>query len=367
MIHLAGLSNDPLGDLDPDLTVEINERASIRLARLAREAGVERFVFSSSCSTYGAAGDDLLDESARFNPVTPYGRSKVRMEEALAELADQRFSPVYLRNATACGVSPRLRLDLVLNNLVGWAHTTGEVRLLSDGSPWRPLVHVEDIWLAFLAALEAPREAIHDQAFNVGRTDENFRIRELAEIVAETVPGCEVEVAEGAGPDKRTYRVDFGKIETELPGFAPRWTVRRAARELYDAYCRIGLSAEDFDGPSFKRLATSSACSRPTACRATCAGARPPRPLPPAEAARGDLRIPCDGSTGGPPPRARGAAALGLNVARSRDYYSPLPVRARAGANPRALGPAERDAGVEWDLAAMRARSSAWSPTTAPS
>jgi len=256
VIHLAGLSNDPLGDIDPDLTVEINERASIRFARMAREAGVERFVFSSSCSTYGAAGDDLLDESARFNPVTPYGRSKVRMEEALGAMADERFSPTSLRNATACGVSPRLRLDLVLNNLVGWAHTTGKVRLLSDGSPWRPLVHIEDISLAFLAVLEAPREAIHDQAFNVGRTEENFRIRELAEIVAETVPGCEVEIAEGAGPDKRTYRVDFRKIENELPGFTPRWTVRRAARELYDAYCRIGLSAEDFDGPSFKRLAT---------------------------------------------------------------------------------------------------------------
>jgi len=178
------------------------------------------------------------------------------MEEALAGMADDGFSPTYLRNATACGVSPRLRLDLVLNNLVGWALTTGKVRLLSDGSPWRPLVHIEDISLAFLAVLDAPREAIHDQAFNVGRTDENFRIRELAEIVAETVPDCAVEIAEGAGPDKRTYRVDFAKIEHHLPGFAPRWTVRRAAKELYDAYCRVGLSKEDFDGPSFKRLAT---------------------------------------------------------------------------------------------------------------
>ncbi len=256
VIHLAGLSNDPLGDIDPDLTVEINERASIRFARLAKEAGVERFVFASSCSTYGAAGDALLDETAAFNPVTPYGRSKVRMEEALGAMADDGFSPTYLRNATACGVSPRLRLDLVLNNLVGWAHTTGKVRLLSDGSPWRPLVHIEDISQAFLAVLAAPRETIHDQAFNVGRTDENFRIRELAEIVAETVPGCEVEIAEGAGPDKRTYRVDFGKIERGLPGFAARWTVRRTARELYEAYCRIGLSREDFDGPSYKRLAT---------------------------------------------------------------------------------------------------------------
>lgn len=258
VLHLAGLSNDPLGDLDPDLTYEINERASLELARLAREAGVSRFVFSSSCSTYGAAGEDLLDETADFNPVTPYGRSKVRVEEGLSELADSAeggFSPVYLRNATACGVSPRLRLDLVLNNLVGWAHTTGKVRLLSDGSPWRPLVHIEDISRAFLAALDAPREAIHDQAFNVGRTDENFRIRELAEIVADVVPGCVVEVADDAGPDTRTYRVDFSKIERTLPSFRPRWTVRRAAQELHDAYRRVGLTREDFDGPSFKRLA----------------------------------------------------------------------------------------------------------------
>lgn len=256
VIHLAGLSNDPLGDLDPDLTYRINLEGSMRLARAAREAGVERFLFSSSCSTYGAAGEDLLDETADFNPVTPYGRSKVEVEAALRELATPGFSPVYLRNATACGVSPMLRLDLVLNNLVGWAHTTGAVRLLSDGSPWRPLVHVEDISRAFLAALEAPREAVHDQAFNVGRTDQNFRIRELAGIVAETVPGCEVELAPGAGPDTRTYRVDFSKIERVLPGFRPRWTVRDAARELHDAYRGVGLTREEFEGARYKRLGT---------------------------------------------------------------------------------------------------------------
>lgn len=255
VIHLAGLSNDPLGDLDPELTVEINERASVRLARMARDAGVERFLFSSSCSIYGAAGEELVTEEAPFNPVTPYGRSKARVEEALAALASPGFSPVYLRNATACGASARMRLDLVLNNLVGWAHTTGRIRLLSDGSPWRPLVHVEDISRAFLAALEAPREAVHDQAFNVGRTDQNFRIRELAEIVERTVPGCELEMADGAGPDRRTYRVDFGKIRRVLPSFQARWTVEASARELRDAYRSAGFTLEDFQGPGFKRLA----------------------------------------------------------------------------------------------------------------
>jgi nucleoside-diphosphate-sugar epimerase len=253
--HLAALSNDPLGDLDPALTREINEEASIRLARLAREARVRRFVFSSSCSTYGAAGDDFLDEGAEFNPVTPYGFSKVRMEAALSELADQSFTPVSLRNATAYGVSSRLRLDLVLNNLVAWALTTGTIRLLSDGTPWRPIVHVEDIATAFLAALEAPREAVHDQAFNIGRTSENYRIRELAEIVAEAVPGCSIEIAPGAGPDKRCYRVSCAKAEEGLPGWRPRWDARAGAAELRDAYIAQGLDLAGFEGPAYKRLA----------------------------------------------------------------------------------------------------------------
>ena len=255
VLHLAGLSNDPIGNLNAQHTYDINHLASVRLAELAKAAGCERFIFSSSCSTYGAAGDDPLTEEAAFNPVTPYGRSKVLVEQDVAKLADDDFSPTFLRNSTAYGYSPRPRFDLVINNLVAYAYTIGLVYLKSDGTAWRPLVHLEDISRAFIATLNAPREVVHNQAFNVGRTDENYRIRELAEIVAEVVPDCRVEYAEGAGADTRTYRVDFGKIERLLPEFKPQWTVRTGALEVYEAYKRVGLKREDFEGPRFKRIA----------------------------------------------------------------------------------------------------------------
>jgi nucleoside-diphosphate-sugar epimerase len=254
VVHLANLSNDPLGDLDAGLTEEINGAATLRLARLAKEAGVERFLFSSSCSCYGAGGDDLRDERSSLHPVTPYGVAKIEAERGLSTLADARFSPTSLRNATAYGVSPFLRLDLVLNNLMAWAFTTGKVKLLSDGTPWRPIVHVEDISRTFLAVLEAPRERVHDQAFNVGRTAENYRIRELAEIVAEAVPGAEVEIAAGASPDLRTYRVDCGKLERSFPALRLGWDARRGARELHAAFVAAGLRREDLEGGAYSRL-----------------------------------------------------------------------------------------------------------------
>jgi nucleoside-diphosphate-sugar epimerase len=254
ILHLAGLSNDPLGDLNPELTYEINHRASVQLARLSKQAGVKRFIFSSSCSNYGAGGEDLLNESSAFNPITPYGKSKVMVEQDVATLADESFSPTFLRNATAFGVSPRLRFDLVLNNLVAWAYTTGRVYIKSDGTPWRPIVHIEDISRAFLAVLHAPIELVHNQAFNVARNEDNYRIRELADIVQETVPGCRIEYAADAGPDKRCYRVDAGKIARTLPEFKPQWNARKGAQELLAAYRTIGLTLEDFEGPRYKRI-----------------------------------------------------------------------------------------------------------------
>lgn len=255
IIHLAGLSNDMLGDLNPELTYEINHAASLRLATMAKELGITRFIFASSCSNYGAAGDGMQDESAPLNPVTPYAISKVMVERDLAGMADDSFSPVFMRNATAYGISPRMRFDIVLNNLTAWAYTTGHILLKSDGTPWRPLVHIADISLAAIGALEAPRETVHNQAFNVGKNSENYQMRQLAEIVRETVPDCEIKFAEGAEPDKRNYRVDFTKYTRAFPQHVLRWNVKEGAREIYESYRTFGLGRDDYEGPRYKRIA----------------------------------------------------------------------------------------------------------------
>jgi len=255
VVHLAALSNDPLGDLDRSWTFAVNLEGTLSLARAAKEAGVSRFVFSSSCSMYGASNsDEALGEDAPLRPLTPYAESKARAEEGLSKLAGDGFSPVSLRNATAYGVSPRLRLDVVLNNLVGWAFTTGRIRLLSDGRSWRPIVHVRDIGRAVLGVLAAPTELVHDRAYNVGATTENFLIRDLAGLVHDVLPECEVEFAEGASPDPRSYRVDFTRFETAFPEHRPQWTAREGATELAGAYRDVGLTWEDFDGPRYTRL-----------------------------------------------------------------------------------------------------------------
>jgi len=256
VVHLAALCNDPLGDLHAEWTYEINHQASLQLGHLAREAGVTRFLFASSCSMYGAAGrDDVLTEEAPLKPLTAYAISKVRAEETLSQLADSSFSPVFMRNATAYGLAPRLRADVVLNNLVCWAHTTGRIRIMSDGTPWRPIVHVQDIARAFAVALVAPRDAIHNQAFNVGATGENYQVRELAEIVRATVPGCTVEYAADAGPDPRSYRVDFSKLTRTFPDLRPQWNAAFGAKDLYAALQEAQVTLAEFQGRKYIRLA----------------------------------------------------------------------------------------------------------------
>ena len=256
VLHLGGLSDDSLGVLLPELAYEVNHRASIRLASLAKFAGVSRFVFASSCSIYGNSGEELVTEDSPFQPVSPYGVSKVRVEEDLKKMGDDDFSPTFLSIATAYGVSPRLRLDLVLNNLVALAYTTGRVFIKGDGTPWRPLVHVQDVARSFIAVLNTPREAVHNEGFLVGKENENYRVRDIAEVVRQTVHGCHIEYAQQPSPDRRCCRADFRKIIRVLSGFVPQWDIRRGAEELYQGFRENQLTLKDLEGAKYNRIDT---------------------------------------------------------------------------------------------------------------
>jgi nucleoside-diphosphate-sugar epimerase len=254
IIHLAALSNDPLGELDVNLTYDINFEATVKLASLAKEAGIKRFLYASSCSMYGIAGEAAMTEDSPLAPVTAYAISKVKSEEALSGMADDNFSPVFLRASTVYGVAPMLRCDLVVNNLAGSAYTTGKIRIMSDGTPWRPTIHVEDLGRAYLAALEGPVEIIHNQAFNVGQNRENYQIKDIAEVVKKVMPGCEVEYTREHGAESRTYKVNFDKITTRLPGYSPQWDVEKGVRQLYQAFQDHRLTYEEFTGHKYIRL-----------------------------------------------------------------------------------------------------------------
>jgi nucleoside-diphosphate-sugar epimerase len=253
VIHLAELSNDPLGNFNPEVTYQINQLGTVRLARLARKAGVPRFVHSSSCSVYGLGEDGFRTEESATDPQTAYARCKVLVEQHVGLMANDDFSPTFLRNATAYGPSPRMRFDIVLNNLSGLAWTTGEIALTSDGSPWRPLVHVRDIAHAMRCAIEAPRDVVHNQIFNVGSTEQNYQVKDIAAVVAEAFPGCRLTLGRSDGDD-RSYRVSFEKISTLLPGFECRFDPQLAARELHELFGEIGLTEERFRFRAFTRL-----------------------------------------------------------------------------------------------------------------
>ncbi len=253
--HLAALSNDPMGALNEQLTHEINHIASVEIARKAKEVGVEKYIFSASCSMYGIAdGDKALDETAPFAPVTAYAVSKVNTEKDVLPMASDDFAVTFLRNATAFGVSPKLRIDLVVNNLVGWAMTTGQIRIMSDGTPWRPLVHAEDIARAFIAVIESPKEIVNRKSFNVGLNSENYQVKDIAKLVGEVVPNCKVVITGEHGSDSRSYRVDFTKIQNELNVFSPKWKLIDGIEDIYKNYLKFGMNEEYFNGRYFIRL-----------------------------------------------------------------------------------------------------------------